>query len=224
MCGRFGISFDREQIEQRFSAKFSVATFQPRYNAAPTQSLPAILNTDPQTIQFIVWGLKPAWMTKVRKREGIINVRVETLRDRQTFKRDFVERRCLVLADSFYEWRKEKQLRTPFRIALKSGEPFAFAGIWEENHDEDGQLLKTFAILTTEANSLVAQVHNRMPVILRQEDEKRWLYPDCTQEKLLSMLHPYSEKLMTMYEVSRRVNQTTEDTPDLIKPTDEIGK
>src|SRR5262249_41141790 len=133
MCGRFGISFDRKQIEERFGAKFEADLFKPRYNAAPAQSLPVILNQDLQAIQFLAWGLWPTWLTKVTKKEGIINVRAETLRERPTFKRDLAERRCLVLADSFYEWKKAGQQKVPYRIALKSGEPFAFAGIWEEN-------------------------------------------------------------------------------------------
>src|SRR5262245_30639541 len=106
MCGRFGISWKKEQIEERFSARFAADVFTPRYNAAPSQSLPVILNEAPATIQLVAWGLRPAWMTKVAKKDGLINVRAETLRDRPTFKRDLAERRCLVLADSFYEWKK----------------------------------------------------------------------------------------------------------------------
>jgi putative SOS response-associated peptidase YedK len=115
-------------------------------------------------------------------------------------------------------WKKEGKQKAPYRILLKSGEPFAFAGIWEENTDADGQPLKTFAIIKTAANELVGQVHNRMPVILRKESEKRWIKTDITQEKLLSLLYPYPDSLMEMYEVSTRVNRTTEDSPEIIKP------
>lgn len=218
MCGRFGLSFNKEEIEQRFGARFEAEAFRPRYNAAPSQSLPVILSEDPKTIRFLAWGLRPAWMTKVTKKEGIINVRAETLRDRPTFKEDFSRRRCLVLADSFYEWKKGGKQKIPYRILLKSGEPFAFAGIWEENTGEDGQPLRTFAIITTEANKLVGEVHNRMPVILRKEAEKTWLDYDITQEKLSALLYPYPEMLMQMYEVSTWVNRATEDSPEIIKP------
>lgn len=129
MCGRFGLSFAQGQIEQRFGATFDTTRFTPRYKAAPSQSSPVILNTAPQTIQFVAWGLRPSWLAKVATREGIINVRAETLRERATFRRDFAERRCLVLADSFYECKKEGKRKIPFRIVLTSGEPFAFAGI-----------------------------------------------------------------------------------------------
>src|SRR5262245_61720137 len=131
MCGRFSVTYDRERLEARFQAKFDESLFQPRYNAAPAQTLPVILNKEPQTIQRLAWGLRPAWARSMGKKDGIINVRAETLRERQTFKKDLAERRCLVLADSFYEWRKEAGKRkTPFRILLKTHKPFAFAGIW----------------------------------------------------------------------------------------------
>src|SRR5919108_3930013 len=179
MCGRFSVAYDREVLEARFQAAFDESLFQPRYNAAPSQALPVILNTEPHTIKRLAWGLRPAWARSISKKDGIINVRAETLRERPTFKKDLAERRCLVLADSFYAWRKEGGKRkTPFRILLKTEEPFAFAGIWEENEDTDGQRIQTFAIITTESNSLVAKVHNRMPVLLKREDERRWLEKD----------------------------------------------
>jgi len=218
MCGRFGISFGREQLERRFGATFAADVFTPRYNAAPSQSLPVILNAEPTTIQFVAWGLRPAWMTKVTKKEGIINVRAETLRERPTFKRDLAERRCLVLADSFYEWKKTGKQKIPYRIALKSGEPFAFAGIWEENAGDDGQSLKTFAIITTGANPLVGLVHDRMPVILRKETERQWIDAALPEDKLLKLLDSYPATLLQMYEISPRVNRTTEDSPEIIKP------
>ena len=218
MCGRFGISFERGLIEERFGAKFSEDVFKPRYNAAPSQSLPVILNQEPETIQFLTWGLRPAWMTKVAKKEGIINVRAETLRERPTFQKDFSQRRCLVLADSFYEWKHAGKQKIPYRISLKSGEPFAFAGIWGENTKDAGQPSKTFAIITTGANPLVGLVHNRMPVILRKETERRWIDNDTTDERLLKLLDSYPANLMQMYEISPRVNRTSEDSPELIKP------
>jgi putative SOS response-associated peptidase YedK len=218
MCGRFGISFNREQIEERFGAKFEADLFTPRYNAAPSQSLPVILNANPKTIQFVAWGLRPAWLKKVAKKKELANVRAETLRARATFKRDLAERRCLVLADSFYEWKKAGKQKIPYRVALKSGEPFAFAGIWEENTGEDGRPLKTFAIITTGANPLVGLVHPRMPVILRKEAEKQWIDYDITDERLLKLLDSYPATLMQMYEISPRVNRATEDSPEIIKP------
>jgi putative SOS response-associated peptidase YedK len=210
--------FNREQIEQRFGATFAADVFTPRYNAAPSQSLPVILNAEPTTIQFVAWGLRPAWMAKVTKTEGIINVRAETLRTRPTFKRDLAERCCLVLADGFYEWKKTGKQKIPYRIALKSGEPFAFAGIWEENIGDDGHALKTFAIITTGANPLVGLVHDRMPVILRKETERQWSNSAIPEDKVVQLLDAYPANLLWIYEIAPRVNRTTEDSPELIKP------
>ncbi|HKA53430.1 MAG TPA: SOS response-associated peptidase [Candidatus Binatia bacterium] len=163
-------------------------------------------------------GLRPPWLKKLAHRKELINVKAETLREKATFKGDLSRRRCLVLADSFYEWTKDSKPKVPYRILLKSGEPFAFAGIWEDNTGEDGNPLRTFAIITTAANSLVSQVHDRMPVILKKDAERRWIENDITQEKLLSLLYPYPEQLMQMYEISTRVNRTSEDSPEIIKP------
>src|SRR5262245_8536763 len=117
MGRRYSASRDRERLEARFQATFAESLFQPCYNAAPSQALPVILNTEPQTIHRFTWGLRPAWARSLGKKDGIINVRAETLRERQTFKEDLAERRCLVLADSFYAWRKEAGKRkTPFRL------------------------------------------------------------------------------------------------------------
>jgi len=218
MCGRFTITYTREVIENRFGARFDTSLFTPRYNAAPSQSLPVILNTQPQVIQPLVWGLRPVWLKQVGRREGLINVRDDTLRDKPTFARHLAHRRCLVLADSFYEWKKtEKKHKIPYRFQLKTGEPFAFAGIWEENEDEDGHMLRTFAIITTDSNALVAQVHNRMPALLTREAEQAWLDPKATREHVLSLLAPYPASEMRMYEISPRVNRATEDKPDHIK-------
>jgi putative SOS response-associated peptidase YedK len=218
MCGRFSITPNREGIEARFGARFDAAWFQARYNAAPSQALPVILNTAPDMIFPLRWGLKPAWAQKLGRREGIINVRAETLRDRPTFKKDLLEHRCLVLADSFYEWRKDRKHKTPFRILLKTEEPFAFAGIWEENKDSDGQPIQTFAIITTEANTVVAEIHNRMPVVLTPEEERGWLADDKPVRELLHFLRPYPAELMRAYQVSTLVNSASMDQPELIKP------
>src|SRR5262249_15781037 len=153
----------------------------------------------------------------VSGRQGLINVRDDTLRDKKTFAHDLAQRRCLVLADGFYEWKKtEQRQKTPYRFQLKTGEPFAFAGIWEENEDEDGQTMRTFAIITTASNALVEQVHNRMPAMLTPEAEKAWLNTTSSREQVLSLLAPYPASAMHMYEISPRVNRATEDTPELI--------
>jgi putative SOS response-associated peptidase YedK len=218
MCGRFSLTPSREALEARFGARFAAAWFQARYNAAPSQALPVILNTAPQVIQPLRWGLKPAWAQKRGKREGLIHVRAETLRDRPTFTKDLLDRRCLVLADSFYEWRKDRKHRTPFRVLLKTGEPFVFAGLWEENEDSDGHPIQTFAIITTEANAVVAPIHTCMPVLLQPQAERAWLASDTPLRALLACLRPYPAVLMRAYQVSTLVNSAAVDEPELITP------
>jgi putative SOS response-associated peptidase YedK len=219
MCGRFTITNEREMIERRFGATFDNDFFKPRYNAAPSQSLPVILNTDPQTIKPLIWGLRPQWFKRLATRDGLINVRAESLREKPTFKHDLRTQRCVVLADGFYEWKKtDGRRKTPYRIQLKTGELFAFAGIWEENEDMDGEQIQTFAIITTAANELVGQVHNRMPVILPKEQEQVWLETELLTEKLLPLLNPYPANQMKMYEITVRVNRASEDGPEIIEP------
>jgi putative SOS response-associated peptidase YedK len=161
---------------------------------------------------------KAAWAQKIGKREGIINVSAETLRDRPTFKKDLLVRRCLVLANSFYKWRKDRKHRTPFRVLPKTGEPFAFAGIWEENEDSDGHSIQTFAIITTEANAIVVEVHNRMPVMLQPEEDGAWLVDAVPLSTPLSFLRPHAAELMIAYQVSMLVNRASVDQPELIEP------
>jgi putative SOS response-associated peptidase YedK len=186
-----------------------------RYNAAPSQILPVILSSDPGRIEMLRWGLAPSWFLKAKHRDGIINVRAETLREKHTFDADVRQRRCLVLADGFYEW--TRRAKTPYRIVMKNGSPFAFAGIWESND------VKTFAIITTTPNSL-APIHNRMPVILRPDEERLWLSDDAEVPALLKILQPLDPTLLKVYEVSRLVNKASVDSPELIEPLREVKK
>jgi putative SOS response-associated peptidase YedK len=132
----------------------------------------------------------------------------------------FKKKRCLVLADGFYEWHKTDTQKTPYRILLKTDEPFAFAGLWSEVHGADGEPNQTFAIITTVANDLVSKIHNRMPVILHEEDEDPWLDPGLSPEEAESLLVPYPAEMMRMYEVSTRVNSPRYNKEDLIDPVD----
>jgi putative SOS response-associated peptidase YedK len=123
----------------------------------------------------------------------------------------------LVLADGFYEWRRTKGGKRPYRLALKTEEPFAFAGLWSTVHDRAGHKHSTFAIITTEANALVAQIHNRMPVILQEQDEAEWLNPHLSLEDAQAMLVPFPAERMTAYEVSAKVNSPAHNTPDVME-------
>ena len=150
-----------------------------------------------------------------------INARAETLAGKPTFRDSYKNRRCLVLADGFYEWREneKKNDKTPFRFILKGGEPFAFAGLWDNWRKPDGSTLLSFAIITTEPNELIRPIHNRMPVILHQEHEELWLDPSFNDTKeLSSVLTPYPSDQMDFYEVSTVVNSPKNDKPVCIEP------
>lgn len=202
MCGRVSITYDEYKLQERFHAKF-VGSFKPCFNAAPSQNLPVILNTDPEHIRLVRWGLRPSWF---KGKDGLINIRAETLEEKKTFKKNLDGMRCLVLADGFYEWKHVGSKKIPYRFTLKNKEPFAFAGLWDSHGEEE------FAIITTTPNALAKEVHNRMPVILEKKNEERWL-----KKGELSLLDSYDPKEMAMYEVSTLVNNPRNDVEEVTK-------
>jgi putative SOS response-associated peptidase YedK len=207
-----------EVLEQRFHATLPRETLTPTYNAAPSQALPVICNTHVQEIIMGAWGFMPEWADGRADVKPLINARAETVATRPTFRQAFRSKRCLVLANGFYEWKRTGKGKRPHWIALKSGAPFAFAGIWSTVHDPSGHPYTTFAILTTEANALVAQIHNRMPVILHARAEAIWLNQRCSLDEAQALLVPFPAELLTFYEVSPRVNSPTYNTPEALYP------
>src|SRR5215471_6540609 len=216
MCGRYTLSTPLEALAERFHVELARESLTPTYNAAPSQALPAIFNSNPHEITLSAWGFIPEWADGRPDVKPIINARAETVATKPTFRQAFRTKRCLVLADGFYEWQRAGKRRVPYRIALTSGEPFAFAGIWSTVHDAAGQPYTTFAILTTEANALVAQVHNRMPVMLPARNEADWLNPRLALEDAQALLVPFPAEMLTLTEVSREVNSPANNTPDLL--------
>ena len=210
MCGRYSLTpadLDRA-IAERFGAVAVFSSWHPRYNAAPAQTLPVILNEDPRVVTFAEWGLVPRWDPKRR----LINARGETVATK--FRRAFETRRCLVPADGFYEWLTVGRVKTPQRFVLDPPDLFAFAGLWETARAADGSTTFRFSIITTEPNSLVEKVHNRMPVILRREAEERWLFGEAAEAT--SVLKPYPQESMRRYTVSRRLNSPAYDDPTVL--------
>ena len=221
MCGRYTISVSPDELASHFNA-IAPETLTPRFNAAPSQDLPTLLNepsVGPRSIEMLHWGLVPHWSKTRDVGQKMINARAETLTSKPSFRDAFRKRRCLVLADGFYEWRANGSTKTPMRITLKSGEPFAFAGLWESWQDSStGERLRTFTIITTEPNDLMATIHNRMPVILLPGDEDRWLDNNARPEDWEALLRPYPTDRMTAYPVSRRVNSVQYDDPSVMAP------
>ena len=217
MCGRFSIFADPERLAERFQAALPAEPLAPRYNAAPSQSQPVLLNEDARLIQVLRWGLVPFWAKDPSVGDRMINARAETLVEKPSFRTALQRRRCLVLADGFYEWQKTAQGKTPMRIALKSGQPFAFAGLWETWKSPEGEPLRTFTIITTSPNALAAPIHDRMPAMLLPEHEALWLDNSAGQQRWLEVLRPYPAELMLAYPVSRRLNSPANDDPALVE-------
>lgn len=221
MCGRYTQATDPAKLAQRFRLEPPGPGIGRRYNIAPTQDAPIVTNDDPKHLCLMRWGLVPSWAKDAAIGNRMINARAETLAEKPSFRKPLERRRCLVLADGFYEWRKEAgSANIPIRFVLKSREPFAFAGLWDTWRAPDGKELVSFTIVTTEANELLRPVHDRMPVILRREDEERWLDPDLKDSaRLLPLLRPYAAAEMEAYEVSMLVNSPRNDVLACAAPT-----
>lgn len=215
MCGRFSFYSDDEKLEQRFHAKVQGPLFR-HYNAAPSQQLPLITNDQSTVIRLGIWGLMPSWL-KGKRTTGLINARVETLCEKPAFRNALAKRRCLVIADGFFEWNRQGG-RQPYRITLENDEPFAFAGLWELYKTKEGMVIPSFTIITTNSNELIGRIHNRMPVILKPENEQLWLNPDLDPIEELDLKTPFPAGQMKLFEVSNRVNSYANDSPEIIKP------
>ena len=230
MCGRYSLFTPPADVEDRFDARFE-EPFAPRYNAAPGQRLPVITNESPESIRTLEWGLVPAWADDG---DSHINARAETLHSKPSFRGAYENRRCLVLADGFYEWVDTDAGRRPYRIAFEDDRPFAMAGLWErwepetrqsglgdfgagiEDDSPDDTVRETFAVVTTEPNAVVADLHHRMAAILAPEDERRWLEADDPRD----VLEPYPADEVRAYPISTTVNDPTNDGPELIEPVE----
>lgn len=222
MCGRFTLTTTPEQIRAAFPWLTVPDELPQRYNIAPTQPVAVIPNDGQSRLDFFQWGLIPSWAKDPSIGNQMINARAETLADKPSFRSAFRRRRCLIMADGFYEWRPEpgQRRKIPMYIRLASGQPFAFAGLWENWPAPDGTNIHSCTIITTQPNSLMEKIHNRMPVILPEESFSLWLdrgEPD--KNSLQSLLIPFPAELMTAFPVSLAVNSPANDTPDCILPT-----
>jgi putative SOS response-associated peptidase YedK len=217
MCGGFAIFRDLKELSNRFGVQAPDFAFEPRYNARPSQSLPVVLNLEPYRISLARWGIAAPWNPK----QLIINTRKDSLDSKAMFKKSFHERRCMILADSFYEWSATDEKKIPFRLSLAGDEPFAMAGIWLE---VKAPALPVFTIITTDPNRMVSAIHNRMPAVLPLKHEKDWLNPDMNEKQLLEMLQPFPDTQMRETRVSPLLNSAKNEGPELIKPYSEPQK
>ncbi len=216
MCGRYTLTIDLNKIAETFGVAPTLET-KPRYNIAPTQEVVSILSNGSAHLDWLQWGLIPSWAKEASIGAKMINARAETLAEKPSFKRLLRSRRCLIVADGFYEWKKENGGKTPMYITMKDGQPFAFAGLWDLWKSPEGEPVRTCTIITTEPNAVVAPIHDRMPAILLPEMRDEWLDTNFHDEQaLVQLLRPYPEDAMTARAVSRLVNDPKRDSVELI--------
>ncbi len=218
MCGRYTLSTPVGVLAEEFGLGGTLPDLPASYNVAPTQEVPAILGNDGERrLELLRWGLVPAWADDPQVGSRMINARSETAPEKPSFRRAFRDRRCLIPADGFYEWKRTSDGKQPYRIHMGDGRPFAFAGLWE-SWDKGREEIRSCAILTTAANALVGEIHDRMPVILAPDAYDVWLDPGSERDELTGLLAPYPEEEMEAYPVSRLVNSPRNNDPRCVEP------
>ncbi|MBI4699011.1 MAG: SOS response-associated peptidase [Nitrospirae bacterium] len=225
MCGRFVLFSPAESIIKEFHIEEVLpdADLKPSYNIAPTQDIVIVRNDGKITLTRCKWGFIPSWAMDKTIGYKMINARAETVSEKPAFRSSFKSQRCLIVADGFYEWSKEGRVNTPFYIRLKSGGPLGFAGLYNVWTSPAGEHVCTSTIITTDANRLLSPIHERMPVIVRKSDHGLWLDQEIHEsKKLLSVLAPYPAEEMELRQVSALVNSPAHNSPDLIKPINNI--
>ena len=222
MCGRFTLASDPKTLTETFPDFEAPTELSPRYNIAPSQDVAVIANNGENKIEYFHWGLIPFWAKDAKIGNQMINARGETLGEKPAFRTAYKRRRCLILTDGFYEWRKMpgSRLKVPMYIRMESGKPFAFAGLWEMWHPPEGDdPVLSCTIITCAPNELMQQIHHRMPVILQPEAYELWLTTtEQPPDALNDLLKPYPTEEMTAYSVSRLVNSPKNDSPDCVVP------
>lgn len=238
MCGRYSLFTRTEELVSRFDAE-PARPLERRYNCAPGQELPVVTNDAPEEFRSLKWGLVPDWADDSSVGTELINARAETVRDKPSFREAFERRRCLVVADGFYEWSARDGEKRPYRVAFEDDRPFAMAGLWErwrpertqtglsdfvggasggERPDADPDVLETFTIVTTDPNEALSDLHDRMPVVLDSDEESTWLHGGAEEAASLLDTHPGDE--MDTYPVSTQVNNPANDAPELVEPVE----
>lgn len=221
MCGRFTLTVDPADLQAAFPEFTFPTQSAKRFNIAPSQPVLVLPNDGKSTADYFVWGLIPMWAKDPTIGSRLINARSETLAEKSSFRSAYKYKRCLVFADGFYEWKSQPGAKTkiPYYIQLKSGQPFAFAGLWDEWLSPDGSQIKSCTIITTEPNALMSTLHTRMPVILPQNAYTQWLESAPQKpEALQNLLGQYPASEMTAHPVSTLVNSPANDRPELVAP------
>ncbi|MFP4590143.1 MAG: SOS response-associated peptidase [Halolamina sp.] len=220
MCGRTSLAVDVGRLANRFGAlPRDGVEITERYNIAPGDDLATIQNDAPEEIDTLEWGFIPNWAGDPDDVPNPINARSETAAEKPMFREAFENRRCLILADGFYEWAGRRGSKQPYRIERVDREPYAYAGLWDAWMAPSGEPRATCTILTTEANEVVSEIHDRMPVMLEQHEESAWL-DGAGVDEVQAVCDPYPDEKLRAYPVSKRVNNPQNDTPDLLEEVD----
>jgi putative SOS response-associated peptidase YedK len=220
MCGRFTLTTSAKIIADFFKLS-EVPDIEPRYNIAPSQSV-ATVTFDPEKIQrqfqFMRWGLIPSWAKDMKIASHTINARSETVAEKPAFRSAIKRRRCLIVADGFYEWQPQGKKKQPYYFQMANSEPFALAGLWENWRSPEAESILSCSIITTAANETVLPIHHRMPVILPESDWEQWLDPSINNsQQVLPLLKPYASAAMKANAVSAIVNSATREGPECIQ-------
>lgn len=223
MCGRSSLTKSEQEIEERFNVKFYSDDLKrynliPNFNVAPTHLMPVLLSGQ-KYFKIMRWGLVPRW-NNVSNRSGmLINARVETLKDKVVFRDLLRSHRCIIPMDGFYEWKRQGKSVVPYRIVTKDQSIFGVAGLYTEwQSPSNREVIKSFTIITLEANELVAEIHNRMPAILTRQHEHIWLSEEINEDEALHIIKPYPPQNMMLYTVSNEVNKVSSNHRGLIEP------
>lgn len=217
MCGRFVLAPTQDNLTKYYNLGTTL-NIDPDYNVSPSEQIPVIIMKDVIDFEYMQWGFIPFWAKDSKSSFKIINARAEDIDEKPTFKKSLISRRCLIPATGFYEWKRDQNHKTPYFFKLKDREIFSFAGLFDISKNEKGEIIKSFTIITTRANKLVGMIHDRMPVILRSEDELHWIDPELVDPiEIKSMLKPYRTNEMITHKVSRKVNNPEINNAGLIE-------
>ncbi len=219
MCGRYTLKTPIDALAEYFEVEDYPSSLTPSYNIAPTQDIAAVVEEDEERkLEVFRWGLIPSWAKDPAIGNKMINARAETVSEKPSFRSAFKKRRCLIVADGFYEWQKTGSGKQPYHFRIKDSSPFAFAGLWEI-WDKEGEEIRSCSIITTDANDLMNEIHHRMPVILHPENYGVWLDQGFDEkEALMDLLRPYPSDEMEAYPVSRKVNRPSNNEPGVVEP------
>ena len=221
LCGRFTLFSSYQNLINEFDIlqMFDEALYEKSYNVAPTHNIVSVINDGQKNrIGFLKWGLIPSWAKDAKMASRMINARSETIDEKPSFKKSFYQRRCIIPMDSFYEWKRDENLKIPMNVKMKDNSLFGVAGVWDAWKAQTGELIYTCTIITTEPNELMTGIHDRMPVILPKEQHASWLDPNNQdKDQLKSLLVPFSASKMMAYEVSNKVNSPKNNSAELIQ-------